>query len=154
MFWTCSSFQLPPCCMYYSNNQPMLTPPILLALQWPWIHCSQLVQCGLRGVCKHKHWQVWWWRGAFYWKFFSVIIQLCFALILILIQWLLQIFAHAMTAQLSWHVQKFASIWWPGIELQWYNFHHEFKSNSKRSQVKCLLFLRKMGPRQHLVPSL
>ena len=36
----------------------------------------------------------------------------------ILMQWSLQKFAHATTAQLSWHVQNFVVIWLPGMELQ------------------------------------
>ena len=40
------------------------------------------------------------------------------SLIQILIKWLLQNFAHAMTAVLSWHVQNFVAIWQPGMKLQ------------------------------------
>ena len=45
----------------------------------------------------------------------SIIIQICwkfhFALIHIIMNYLLQSFAHDMTAQLSWHVQNFVAIW-------------------------------------------
>ena len=41
-----------------------------------------------------------------------------FAIIQILIKWLLQNFAHGMTAMLSCHVQTFVAICCPGTELQ------------------------------------
>ena len=40
----------------------------------------------------------------------AILIQIQ-ALIRILMKWSLQNFAHATTAQLSWHVQKFVAIW-------------------------------------------
>ena len=45
----------------------------------------------------------------------QTIFQFRFTLMEILIQWSLQNFAHATTAQLSWHVQKFVVIGWPVI---------------------------------------
>ena len=44
--------------------------------------------------------------------------QISFALIQILIKRLLQNFARAMTAVLSWPVQNLVVIRWPGMELQ------------------------------------
>ena len=53
---------------------------------------------------------------------FSIAIQIpwkfCFTLTSILIQWSLQNFVHGKTAVLSWHVQKFVTIWSPAAELQ------------------------------------
>ena len=53
------------------------------------------------------------------------------ALIQILIKWSPQNFAHAMTAVLSWHVQKFVVIWWSEIVHQWHQFFSKFESSAK-----------------------
>ena len=51
-------------------------------------------------------------------RFFFFRIQLRhFALIQMLIKWSQQNFAHATTAQLSWHMQKFVVMEWPGMSL-------------------------------------
>ena len=47
----------------------------------------------------------------------SDLIEICFAVIQFLIMKLQQIFAHAMTAQLSWHVQNFVAI--TELEFPW-----------------------------------
>ena len=57
---------------------------------------------------------------------FSIIIQIkckfLFVSIQLLIKWLLQNFAHAMTAMLSWHVSNFVAKLWPGMERQLLEF--------------------------------
>ena len=50
-----------------------------------------------------------------------------FALIQILIKWLLQNLAHGPTAGLSWHVPNFVAIWSPVIELELNELSIEFE---------------------------
>ena len=52
--------------------------------------------------------------------------QISFALIQILIKGLLQNFARAMTAVLSWHVQNLVVIQWPGIKLRMNEISNKF----------------------------
>ena len=63
----------------------------------------------------------------------SVIIQIWwkshFVFTKILMGWSLQNFAHAMTAVLSWHVQKFVVIWWSEMELQQDDVSIEFDAH-------------------------
>ena len=59
--------------------------------------------------------------GTFQWCFFhrnSYLPEFHFALVLILIEWLLPNFAHAMTAVLSWHVQNFVAVILLWMEVQ------------------------------------
>ena len=66
---------------------------------------------------------------------FSIAIQIRwkfrFALTSILIKWSLPNFLHGTTAVLSWHVQKFAAIWWPITELQQGKLSVEFEFRAK-----------------------
>ena len=78
--------------------------------------------------------------GAHFTNVFSITIQMRwkihFAFTSILTMWSLQIFAHDMTAMLSWHVQKFVAIWCTVIELQWDEIPIEFETWAKKSLVK------------------
>ena len=105
-------------------------------MTWQCVMCLGLhwfqLRLAIRPVPNQRHRRVHFFNG------FSIAIQIRwkfhFSLTPILITWSLQNFEHAMTAQLSWHVQNIVAIWWPLMELQ-KNVEFELRWNTRSLNV-------------------